>query len=170
MLSFKVKYAIQALAELERAGAEGERLTVTELKHRCGFNPQGGFDSRGLSVAMSTLRRKRWIDNSNVRHYVVTDLTKATLYDLVMAIDEGLHMGPDIAIEGLPYKNMDKYAAAIELDGCLADEMAKRLKGIPLTHLFSCNESTELKLPVNVGNRAAGEKIVGGSVAFAMEY
>lgn len=137
MLSFKVKYAAQVLFELGRAGKSGKRLTVGELKNRC------GFDGRGLTSVLSRLRHHQWIDQTNNRHFVKVDLTRITLYDLVMTMDEGLNMGCNVAVDGWPWKNKNKCAVAMELDYNLEEEMKTRLQSILFSELFPCEETNE---------------------------
>lgn len=102
MLSFNVKCAIQVLAELERAKVTGKRVTVAQLKVQC------GFEGQSVSGVMARLRRKGWVESSSSQYYVVIDLSRATLYDLVMAIDETLNMGHNVLMESWPCRNRDK--------------------------------------------------------------
>lgn len=164
MLSFNVKCAIQVLAELEKAKVAGKRVTVTDLKVLC------GMEGQSVSVVMSRLRRKYWVESSSNRYYMIIDLTGSTLYDLVLAVDDKLGMGHNVLLESWPYQSREKYEAAIELDEQLSAAMAQRLKEIPLTKLFECYNLTGHKLPHNVRKRAAGAKIIDGGVVFENKY
>lgn len=164
MLSFNVKCAIQVLAELEQAKAVGKRLRVTDLKTMC------GFEGQSVSAVMSRLGRKNWVESTGGQYYMIIDLTDATLYDLVLAIDETLCMGHNVALDSWPRRNRDKYDTAIELDDCLTAEMEQRLKDIPLERLFPCHKSTGHKLPFKLQRRATQAKIVDGKVVFEQSY
>lgn len=127
MLSFKVKYAIQILAELEDAGRNDQRLLISEIKER------GGFESRGLTVTLSALRQRQWVRSINNRYCIVIDLTQTTLYDLAMAMDEGLYMGTNILIEGWTFKNREGYAHAITFDKSIEEGLERQFMEIRLS-------------------------------------
>lgn len=160
MLSFNVRCAIQVLGELEYANRQGKRLTVTRLKALC------GLEGRSVSVTISLLRKKHWVEQVNYEHYIIADLSHATLYDLVMAIDERLVMGCPVVVDSWPYKNRDKFTHVMELDERLAREMEQRLRMIPLMELLAREESTENKMSDRMRRRTAATQIVEGAAMF----
>lgn len=131
MFSFRVKYALQVLAELERAKITGRQLSATELRSQCGFDPQG------LTTVLGQLRRKNMVyyNKSRYRYSQSVDLTCLTLYDLVIAMDEGILMGR-CAVEGWPVKNRHKHNRSIDLDREFTAELEYRFRNICLCELI----------------------------------
>lgn len=132
MLSLRVIYAIQILYELNQAKGRGERVTVTELKTRC------SLDGSGVSNTLTALRRSGWVNQVNYRHLLNKDLTKSTLYDLVIAMDEEIRLGAYCVMDLWSYR--ERHKASIDFERQLAGEVAQRLKGVLISDLFPCEK------------------------------
>lgn len=146
MLSLRVTYAIQLLYELEQASRNGERVTVTELKTRC------GLDASGVSHALTELRRCGWVDQIKYRHFLTRDLIKTTLYDLVIAMDDNIRMGTYCGMDLWSYRECHK--ASIDFERKLASEVEQRLRGVLISDLFPC-EKTKPKPSARRSTRTA---------------
>lgn len=132
MLSLRVTYAIQLLYELEQASRHGERVTVNELKTRC------GLDASGVSHALTELRRSGWVDQIKYRHFLNKDLTKTTLYDLVITMDYEIRLGTYCVMDLWSYR--ERHQASIDFELQLTREVEQRLKGILIFDLFPCEK------------------------------
>lgn len=132
MLSTQVKCAIQILSEIEKAAAEGNRLSVTDLRNRCGIDKQ---------LALRTtqqLRCKRWVADIGRKQVLIKELDSATLHELVTDIDGGISLGWIALSENSADGFMNCGLPAVGIERWLQEEMEERLRGIRLCELFPC--------------------------------
>lgn len=134
MLSYKVKYAIQILAEIGKANQKSRTPRVADLKRT------GGFDAKWLRVVMHELRKKRWVSHCEYHYTIAIDLSQKTLYDLMIAMNEELRMG-GYSPEEWPTKNRSKYDRVITLDRQLTAEFEQRLKEFTLSEIIQDNST-----------------------------
>ncbi len=148
MLSSKVKCAIQILSEMEKAAAQGSRLSVSDLRMLC------GLDSRLVSRTLQLLRNHNWVEYIGTKQVLVKDLVPVTLYELVIDIDGELTLGGIDLSGGWPERYAISLLSAIVFDRQLEEELENRLRSIRLSDLFPCSyHPKELKSKRILNNR-----------------
>lgn len=128
MFSIELKYAVQIVAELERARLAGERVTTTGVRRRC------GYEIMTFNNVMFYLNRSGWVDNGDYPALLV-DLESKSLFDLAEAINDPAVSEHDY-MYGWSSDSLRGETAAVEISRQLSEEYRNRLIGIPLAGLI----------------------------------
>lgn len=132
MLSSRVKCAIEILSLVEEAAIQGVRLTMTEIRSRCGEK------GRLTTWTAIELRRKGWMEYKGTKQSLSKVLSEVTLYDLVMDIDDNVAFGWPNLVEGWTEEFKNSSPLAVKIDNQLQEVMDKKLRKIYVSDLFKC--------------------------------
>lgn len=131
MFSQRVRYAIQALAELEAISATERYATLTQLKERC------SLDTGILKNVLRSLCKAGYADyNFTRKQYTqAMPLSRINLHELVMLLDGGVSLG-GMHLYGWSQQAASQCETAIIAEDRLREELEGKLRDMTLAALL----------------------------------
>lgn len=129
MLSYRTIIAIQLINILHQA--EGKRFSITDMKVKI------RLDGNGIGQIIRQLNKNGWVDsNTGNKYWLVADLGKKTLYDLVMAIDGHIQLNAHVSLPHWASDAENELPNAIRINEELNKSVVQVLKKVTIRELI----------------------------------